>query len=401
MDPAQNPYAPGAGSPPPALVGREPLLRDCQIAVARTKRGLPAKGQMITGLRGVGKTVLLNRFYRAAEAEGLHAVLIEAPEDGSFLNKLARELRQALLQFERQGPVTDTIKRAIGALKNFSITAGVDQTGSLEFGIKPAVQQGTADSGDPEMDLRDLLSAIGEAARERGSGLLIAVDELQYLSLGELGALIGATHRTTQHALPILVMGAGLPNLPALAGEAKTYAERLFDFHEIGSLSFDDVATAVRRPATELGVNVTDEAIAEIARVTEGYPYFVQEWAHDTWNVGTKSPLTLKDVHRASALVMERLDRSFFRVRIDRLTPRERQYLRGMAQLGPGPHASGDVAAELGSAVSSVARARDVLIEKGMLYSPAHGKTAFTVPLFDQFLRRAIPANVKTHNKQV
>ena len=391
MDPRKNPYAPGAGTPPPALVGREALLDACTIAVDRIKNRLPAKGQMITGLRGVGKTVLLNRFFRIAERHGLESVLIEAPEDGEFLKTLAKELRRTLLKLESRGAVTDAIKRAIGALMNFSVTAGVDQTGSLEFGIKPTGELGIADSGDTEIDLRDLFSALGEVAEEHGTAIFIAIDELQYLSRKELGALIGSAHRTTQRELPVLIMGAGLPNLPALAGEAKTYAERLFDFHEIGSLKKDDIFAAISKPANELGVEITDDALTEIVRVTEGYPYFVQEWAHDTWDAGTTSPLSVDDVYRASDTVTERLDRSFFRVRFDRLTPKEQQYLRAMAELGPGPHGSGDIASVYGMSVNSAARVRDVLIEKGMLYSPGHGKTAFTVPLFDRFLKRAVP----------
>lgn len=383
MDPLENPFSPGAGTPPPALVGRDELIASYGIALRRTISGRPGKSIMPIGLRGVGKTVLLNRFDQMAQEEGLVAAFIEAPETGDFEHLLAVRLRSILLELDR-GSVSAAVKRAMGTLKSFSYNLP-DGT-SIALGVDAIA--GSADSGVLAEDTTDLLVAAGEAARDRQRGLLIAIDEVQYLAADELAALISAIHRTVQLGLPVILVGAGLPQLPGLAGNAKSYAERLFDFPEVGSLGDDDARAVLATPAGEHGVSFSKDALGRLLTFTQGYPYFLQEWGYHVWNAAPDSPVTLDDVNLAARDVQRRLDENFFRVRMDRLTPAEKQYLGAMADLGPGPHRSGDIAARLGVKVESVAPRRSILIKKGMVYSPAHGDTAFTVPMFDDFLRR-------------
>lgn len=389
MDPVRNPFNPGAGTPPPALVGRDALIETFRVAVQRTMQGRPGQSLMPIGLRGVGKTVLLNRFIEEARALGAHAVLIEAPEDGNLRQLLAREARRVLVLLDRLGALSEKVKRALRVFKSFTITLGPD--GSLSGGINVDPEIGTADSGILADDVTDLFVALGEAAKDRDTALVIAIDELQYLSEEELGALIMATHRTTQLQLPVVLIGAGLPQLPGLAGNAKSYAERLFTFPEIGPLERNEGRLAVTRPAELEGIRVEPAAVEAILDHTHGYPYFLQEWAYETWNVAVGDAIQSADVKRAAPRVIEKLDTNFFRVRFDRLTPTEKKYLRAMAELGPGPHRSGEIAREYGAKVESVGPMRSALIKKGMIYSPSHGDTAFTVPLFDEFLQRAMP----------
>lgn len=338
---------------------------------------------MPIGLRGVGKTVLLNRFDQMAQDEGLVTAFIEAPETGDFEHLLAARLRSVLLELDR-GSVSVAVKRALGTLKSFSYNLP-DGT-SIALNVDAIA--GTADSGVLAEDTTDLLIAAGEAAKDRGRGFLIAIDEVQYLAADELAALITAIHRTVQLGLPVILVGAGLPQLPGLAGNAKSYAERLFDFPEIGSLDEDDARAVLATPTGERGVEFSEDALGNLLDFTQGYPYFLQEWGYHVWNAAPESPITLDDVNLAARDVQRRLDENFFRVRMDRLTPAEKRYLAAMAELGPGPHRSGDIAARLGVKVESVAPRRSGLIQKGMVYSPAHGDTAFTVPMFDDFLRR-------------
>jgi len=341
---------------------------------------------MAVGLRGVGKTVLLNRFSEIAEAEGYDVAFIEATDSGDFATVLAVRLRKILLELDR-GAVSRYVATALRALKSFTLQLPDGST----IQIDPEPLLGTADSGRLLDDLTDLLVAASEAARDRGRGILIAVDEVQYLSEEELSALIVAVHRTTQLNLPLVVAGAGLPQLPGLAGEARSYSERLFEFPEIGSLDDSDARGALEIPAAADGIRFAPEALTELVRASHGYPYFLQEWGYHVWNHAIMSPIPLDDVRAVRPLVLAALDRDFFRVRLDRLTPKEREYLRAMAELGPGPHRSGDVAGALGVRVESVGPRRGGLIRKGMIYSPAHGDTAFTVPLFDEFLKRVMP----------
>ncbi|HEY7951147.1 MAG TPA: ATP-binding protein [Solirubrobacterales bacterium] len=384
MDPVENPFSPGAGTRPPELRGRDDLIRDFQIALRRTIGGRPGKSIMPIGLRGVGKTVLLNRFDQMAQEEGLARAFIEASEHGEFEHLLAARLRSILLDLDR-GTASGAVKRALETLKSFTYT--LPDGSSISLNVDAIA--GSADSGVLADDVTDLLVAVGEAADDRGRGLLFAIDEVQYLEGDELGALISAIHRTVQLGLPVILVGAGLPQLPGLAGNAKSYAERLFDFPEVGSLNEEDARRVLAVPAKAQGVDFSSDALDRLVEFTQGYPYFLQEWGYHVWNAAPQSPISLDDVTLAARDVQRRLDENFFRVRMDRLTPAEKQYLGAMAELGPGPHRSGDIAAKLGVKVESVAPRRSGLIKKGMVYSPAHGDTAFTVPMFDDFLRRS------------
>lgn len=339
---------------------------------------------MPVGLRGVGKTVLLNRFEQIARDNGLLTGFMEAPETGDFKRLLATRLRSILLGLDQQGSVSRAVKRAMGTLRSFTYT--LPDGMSVSLGVDPLA--GSADSGVLSEDTTDLLVAVGEAVKDRRTGLLLAIDEVQYLAGEELAALISAIHRTVQLSLPILLVGAGLPQLPGLAGSAKSYAERLFDFPQIGPLAAEDARAALELPAQAQGLSFTEQALAELLDLTRGYPYFLQEWGYHVWNVAPRSPITHDDVRLAAPDVQRQLDENFFLVRMDRLTPAEKRYLAAMAKLGAGPHRSGDIATQLNVKVESVAPRRSALIQKGMVFSPAHGDTAFTVPLFDEFLRR-------------
>jgi hypothetical protein len=384
MDEFENPFSPGAGTAPPAFLGRDSLIAGYRVALRRTISGRPGKSIMPIGLRGVGKTVLLNRFHEMAQEYELPAAFIEAPETGDFKSILAARLRTILLELDK-GSVSRAVKRALGVLKSFTYTLPDGTSISLSVDAIP----GTADSGVLADDITDVLISVGQAALDRGRGLLLAIDELQYLTGDELGALISAIHRTVQLSLPVILVGAGLPQLPGLAGNAKSYAERLFDFPEIGSLDSSDAKAVLAVPAKAQNVEFEAGALDALLGFTQGYPYFLQEWGYHVWNAAPQSPITLDDVTAAAPDVQRQLDENFFRVRMDRLTPGEKDYLVAMAELGAGPHRSGDIATKLGVKVESVAPRRSALIKKGMLYSPAHGDTAFTVPMFDDFLRRS------------
>ena len=391
MDRFENPYRPGAGSAPPALVGRDELIDDFEITMRRALARRPGKSCVLLGLRGVGKTVLLNRFSKIAEQREAKVGFIEASEGGGFPELLAVRLRRILLELEQGAArrALSAVRRALSVLVSFTHTFADGSSVALSF--EPLA--GQADSGVLSEDLTDLFAAVGEAADTCGSGLLLAIDELQYLSNEELAAIVGATHRTVQLDLPVVVSAAGLPQIPAKLGDARTYAERLFEFPEVGRLGDNDAAAAVVLPAAELGVKIDEEAVKRIIEESGSYPYFLQEWAYHAWNAAPASPITDDDVRSAKPSVIDKLDRDFFRVRYDRLTPKEGEYLRAMAALGHGPHRSGDIADHLGVKVSSVAPRRSALIGKGMIYSPAHGETAFTVPLFDEFMKRTVPAH--------
>ena len=390
MDPIKNPFSPGAGAPPPELVGRDPLLEQARILLGRVKQKRPEKSLLLTGLRGVGKTVLLNEIERMAKTAGYQSILLEAHEEKPLGELIFPALRSLLYELDRVAGAGDKVKRGLAVLRSFigSIKLTV---GDVAMGLDIEPAKGTADSGDLEIDLPNLFVAIAEAAEERKTAVAILVDEIQYLSQKELGALIMAMHKMQQKQLPLVLLAAGLPVLPGMAGESKSYAERLFNFPDIGALSQDDAAKALRDPARDAGVEFQDDALQEVFRLTHGYPYFLQEWGYQAWNMAAASPITLQTVQDATSEVIRRLDKNFFRVRFDRLTPGEKNFLRAMANLGPGSHRTGDIAAALGTSVKGVGPVRSKLIKKGMIYSPAHGDMAFTVPLFDEFMVRAIP----------
>jgi type II secretory pathway predicted ATPase ExeA len=388
MDRNTNPFNPGAGVTPPELAGRGPLVADAVSALERTKRGKHAKSLMITGLRGVGKTVLLTTIKREAESRAYLAEMLEAQDGQRIGEMLAPVLRGVLLELDRMERTVDAVKRGLRVLRSFIGTLTV-AAGGLELTIDPEL--GRADSGNLEHDLKDLLVAVGQAAKALDKPVVILVDELQYLSKSDLAALIRAMHAVNQEALPLLFFGAGLPQLAGQAGEAKSYAERLFDFPILDRLEFDDAVDAIRTPIEEEGATISDDALREIYEQTSGYPYFLQEWGYNAWNLAEGTQIDAGDAQAATVTSIRKLDESFFRVRFDRLTPAERDYMRQLAELGEGSQRSSDVAERLGRNINALGPVRDALIKKGMIYSPRHGLIAFTVPLFGDFMKRAMP----------
>src|SRR5574343_360704 len=387
MDPIRNPFSPGAGTPPPELAGREDLCESLHIALARAKIGRSAKSAMLVGLRGVGKTVLLDRIREDAEAEGIHTVRVEAPEGRSLPALLAPQLRQALLRLSQTAAAKDYAIRGLRALAGFASKLKVT-FGDIEVGIDYEPEPGLADNGDLEHDLQALFKQVGLAAKSAETALVLFIDELQYVPEAQLAALITAIHRTEQRQLPVVLVGAGLPQLRGQMGNAKSYAERLFDFPTIGPLGPEAARQAIVKPLADEGVQITDAALQKILDLTQGYAFFLQQWRIHTWRAAQASPIGIDDVNKASITAIAALDESFFRVRFDRLTPTEKKYLRAMAELGPGPHRSDDIAAQLGKAVNLLGPSRSSLITKGMVWSPSHGDTAFTVPMFDAFMKR-------------
>ena len=388
MNATTNPFAPGAGTRPPALAGRDEIIENATVALSRAKVGRSARSQLLLGLRGVGKTVLLNRIAELAEESGYMTVVLEAPEDRDLAEMLVPALRPILFAMSRREKTKDIALRALGVLRAFAGAFKVGAAG-VEFGVQ--AESGTADSGSLETDLPEMLLVVARAAKEAGTSVALFVDEVQYLSQDDLSALIVSVHKVGQKGLPFILFGAGLPQLAGLAGEAKSYAERLFDFPEIGPLSSEAVVAALRVPIEEEGASIRNDALEIIAEKTRGYPYFLQEWGYNAWNAAKRSPITSEDAEAATGESLRRLDKGFFRVRVDRLTPREKDYMRAMAALGPGPHRSGEIATELSMDVTTAGPLRNGLIKKGMIYSPQHGDTAFTVPMFDEFLRRRDP----------
>lgn len=391
MDPLENPYTPNAGANPPVLVGRTDELASFRLLLARLARGRSEQSMIITGLRGVGKTVLLGAFRKEAISADWAVIEIEVSkhDDGDFRRQLAVEFRKALLEISPRAKWTDRARRAAGVLRSFTVS--VDPEGKFTAGFDVDPVEGQADSGQLGIDLTDLFLALGEAAQDHETGLVLLFDEVQFLSKIQLEALIAALHKTVQRELPITLVGAGLPQIAELAGEAKSYSERLFKFPRIEMLDDDDAIEAITRPALDSGVIFEEDAIAEAVRLTGGYPYFLQEMGSAVWNLAEDNVITARDVKDAHRYVEEKLDGSFFRVRLDRTTELEQAYLRAMAQLGPEPQLASDVATLLNRTSQQVSPTRSQLIDKGLLYTPNHGYAAFTVPHFDRFMLRAVP----------
>ncbi len=385
MDPVRNPFAPGAGSQPPELSGREAILEEAEIALQRTIIGNHDQSQILLGLRGTGKTVLLNRIDQLAVQHGHYTSFIEAPEDRKLPELLYPRLFQTLRQISLIERAKTSAFAAMRALRGF---ASVFKISMGDYAVSVDAEPGAADSGDLEYDLIELFTRIGTAAQDAGKGWTLLIDEVQYLTESDLAALIVALHRMGQMRLPIIFFGAGLPQIAALTGNAKSYAERLFKFPNIGALNATASIAAIRGPIEDQGETITDAALAAIFQHTQGYPYFLQEWGYQTWNIAETSPIDATTVEMATQRAFQRLDESFFRVRFDRLTPMERNYVFAMARLGAGPYRSADVAAKLGEDLRSLGPRRAGIIRKGMIYSPAHGDVAFTVPMFDDYLRR-------------
>lgn len=385
MDPIRNPFAPGAGSQPPELAGRDDIIESADIALQRCLAGKSARSQVLLGLRGTGKTVLLNKIEGLAEDHGHVTAFIEAPEHKPLTDLLYPRLFQAVRALSRIENAKHKAFEAMGALRSFVGTFKVEM-GDMAIAIDPLA--GVADSGNLEYDLSDLFIRIGQAALAAGKGWTLLIDEIQYLDGEALSALIVAIHRINQKQLPVIFFGAGLPQVAGLTGDAKSYAERLFEFRSVDALTAADASEAIRQPIEEEEEAIDEDALHRIYELTHGYPYFLQEWGFQAWNVAQGSPISVKDVEKASDEAIRRLDDSFFRVRLDRLTPKERGYVMAMAQLGPGPYRSADVAEALGQSAQQLGPCRATVISKGMIYSPSHGDVAFTVPLFDEYLRR-------------
>ena len=378
----ENPYRPGAGTIPAFTAGRGNLF----ARFASMLNG-QVSGQhlLLVGLRGVGKTVLLAEFAQKARKQKAAVVRIEAGETGgaNFLRDLSRRLQQALQETESKHK---KVLRALGSVASF---LKVNYHG-LEINVKPL--PGIADSGALESDLGEMLVAAGEAVAVRGKTLLLAVDELQYAEKNHLSALLGGMHRCAQENAPVVLTAAGLPQLRAAVGSARSYAERMFVVETIGALNPDDARDALAIPAEKKGVRFSSRAMKAIYGESQGYPYFLQEWGYHCWLAGRGACIGEGEVKKASEEARAKLDESFFRMRMDRLTPAEKKYIVAMASLGAGPTRSSEIAKRLGVKSESVAPRRNALIGKGMIYAPSHGETAFTVPLFDQFLRRHFPS---------
>lgn len=392
MDPISNPFAPGAGSAPPELAGRNDVRETVRIAIERIRRGHFNKSVLLVGLRGVGKTVLLDQMRKDAESTGIHSIRIEAPEERSLPAVLAPQLRLALLRLSKVESAKRLAHRGLQALAGFAKSLKVTYA-DIEVGFDTEPEPGLADNGDLEHDLQALFETVGAAAKQAGTALVIFIDELQYVEQKQLEALITALHRTAQAQMPVVLIGAGLPQLRAQMGRAKSYAERLFDFPEIGALNDEASRIAIQKPILEQSAQISPDALTRIITETQGYPYFLQEWGKHAWNAATTTLITLQDVEFASLSALTALDESFFRVRFDRCTPFEKKYLRAMAELGAGPHRSGDIATVLGRKVSSLGPTRNQLLLKGMIWSPSHGDTGFTVPLFDQYMKRIMSSD--------
>jgi AAA ATPase domain len=388
MRPEANPYTPNAGARPPVLAGRRDELESFSILLNRLGSGYTAQSMIIIGLRGVGKTVLLTEFERKARDLKWTTVEAEITKQTDFGERMANLVRRALLQSAPRARWKERGRRAAQVLKSFQVTLSPDGAMSASLGdVEPL--EGLADSGDIAEDLTDVMVALGEAAQEQQTGVVFLFDEIQFLPLRPFEALIAALHKTVQRSLPITLVGAGLPQLPELAGEAKSYAERLFKFPLVGSLPEEEAIEALVAPARDLGIEFGSDAVRAIVDYTEGYPYFLQEYGHIVWDLAAGTPITRGDVARALELVEDRLDTSFFRVRVDRTTDLELQYLRAMAELGAEPQQARDVAKLLERTSEQLGPTRARLIEKGLLYTPGYGLAAFTVPQFDRYMRRA------------
>lgn len=387
MDPLRNPFAPGAGSRPPELAGRDTILEAARISCGRALHGRSARSIMLLGLRGTGKTVLLNEIGKIAKAEGLLVSKVESPERESLARLLYPEMRKIMRTLSAVEAAKQIASHGLKGLRNFASIFKIEIAG-VEVGVEAESEPGFADSGDLQYDLPDLFEVIGQAAQAAGKGWVILIDEVQYLSEADLSALIVAIHRMSQEGLPILLVGAGLPQVARLAGEAKSYAERLFLYPGVGALDPSSALQAVQKPILDEEALIDEAALSSIVERTGGYPFFLQEWASTAWNNADGPEITAADVEHSYAETLASLDAGFFRVRIDRLTKSEIQFVRTMSELGDGPYAMADVAKAMGRSPTSLGPTRANIISKGMIYSTDHGYLNFTVPLFAEYMRR-------------
>ena len=390
MDPIRNPFAPGAGSQPPELAGRSQIIEEASISIQRTIAGRTGRPQMLLGLRGVGKTVLLNKIQEIADSHRHITSFIEAQDQNILSQMLVPRINQTLRRLSNIERAKDYVTSAFRALRSFVSKFTINIQG---IAIECDAERGIADSGNLELDLPELFERVGIAAHEAGQAWTLLIDEVQYLDKNDLSALIVAIHRINQKQLPVLFFGAGLPQVAALSGNAKSYAERLFSYPHVDALSEDDAKDAICAPLERENVQIEKEALNEIIRSTHGYPYFLQEWGSHTWDIAENNLITLRDVKQATQAAIRSLDNGFFKVRFDRLTPKEREYLQTMSCLGKGPYRSSDIAHFLKKDAKSLGPCRWQIISKGMIYSPSHGDIDFTVPLFDEYLRRNFPFN--------
>lgn len=386
-----DPYTPNAGAKPTVLAGREDELDQFEVLLARSMKGRPARSMIITGLRGVGKTVLLNEFRERAERSGWVTVEFEASkhDEGRFRQQIAMKLRTALLRISSRARWDERLEKAARVLSSFSMS--FDPDGAISASLNITDSAGLADSQVLEYDLTELLVSVGEAAQAHKRGVVLLIDEIQFLDRNQLESLIMAIHKTVQRALPIALVGAGLPQIAELAGDAKSYSERLFTFPKIDSLNEADASKAFADPARQEGVAWEEDALQRAIAVTEGYPYFIQELGSAVWRTAPSSPFRRHDVDNAIPLFESRLDESFFRVRLDRATPLQAAYLRAMAELGSDPQKASAVANVIHRGSQSLGPTRSELINMGLLYTPSHGYAAFTVPQFDRFMQREMP----------
>ena len=385
MDPYDNPFAPGAGSRPPELAGRDTLLEQARIACGRAIKGRHARSLMLLGLRGTGKTVLLNEIAKIGRDEGLLTSKVEAPEGTSLARLLVPEMRKVMRSLSVSDAAKDIAGRGLRGLLGFASNFKIEVAG---IGIEIQPEPGLADSGDIQFDLPDLFEAIGQAAQAAGKGWLLLIDEVQYLSDEDLSALIVSMHRMSQEGLPVLFVGAGLPQVARLAGDAKSYAERLFAYPGVDALDKVSAARAIQIPIETEGCTISVNALEDIVTRTKGYPFFLQEWASISWNHASGPEIILLDVQTTYAETIASLDNGFFKVRIDRLTRAEVQFVDAMAELGDGPYPMTDIAEFMGRKISSLGPVRASIIKKGMIYSTDHGYLDFTVPLFADYMRR-------------
>jgi hypothetical protein len=374
-DPIANPYAPGAGTPPPELVGRDQVIEDSEIAMRRVISARTSQHQLITGLRGVGKTVLLGKLTALAEHTGFRVIRVEAVGGDDTVRSLLRQSRRLVEDLDRSGA-----SRALRSIESVSLTVAGTGLSVDRFQTTP----------DREA-LSDVVVEIARVAAKREVGVMLAIDEAQMVIAHDLRRILAGVHRCNQDGLPLFCALAGLPNLVGVVASASTYAERMFRVTDLGPLTPEQVTQAVVRPAEELGVSWSRQATEAIVDRSDGYPFFVQTWAYHTWNAAQDEPISLEDVDRAAANASQALDASFFAARLARIPASEISYVQSLASLGPGPHRSGDVAAAAGKTTSQVAAFRDRLIREGLIYSPRYGWVEFAIPHFDLYARRAMP----------
>ncbi len=393
MDPVRNPYAPGAGQRPPELAGRDTELAQFDVVLERVARGRPERSLVLTGLRGVGKTVLLNTLRSAAMNRLWGTGKLEAKPDQSLRRPVTAALHMAVRELAPRHRAPDRVDEFLAVLKAFALRSNPSGT-KLRDSWRPSIDApaatGRADSGDIEIDLVELFTDAAELARDVGSGMALFIDEMQDLPADDASAICAACHELSQRGAPLIVVGAGLPHLPAVLSASKSYSERLFRYLRIDRLERPAADYALVAPALREDVTFTSEALAALYAAADGYPYFVQAYGKVTWDAAPKSPITAHDVRVAAPEAESELAVGFFGSRYERATPAEREYMHTIAMLSAGdePVSTADVAISLGRKPSSLSPARDGLLKKGLVYSAERGSIAFTVPHFAGFLRK-------------